>query len=370
MTRALAALALIAGAGAGNAQTNDAPAIALARADAAAGDRIAQAIVASGFVGSYAAYQGPRRLAAGSVGAAVAGEPGGFVDDAVWPWASVTKQVVATLVMQEVDAGRMALDAPAARYLSRIGAGGPTVRQLLQHRSGLRNPDITPVGGDGMPSFYTVESQGAGGVDWCLRAKQTAGGAWAYNNCDYIVLGALVERTANMPLAELFAQRIAQPLGLTARFMDTARDSADLHWRGGPSIAERQAIAGFGAAGALVGTAVDLITLDRALVSGTLLSNPAQEQLWRGDPRLGFMALGQWSFSAPLTGCGGSVAVIERRGNIGRFMARNFILPERGITMVLFTNRGDPETGPGSMGEIWQGKGAAHDLLAAAACGA
>lgn len=36
--------------------------------------------------------------------------------DAVWRWASITKQLAATLAMQEVAAGRLDLDAPVSRY--------------------------------------------------------------------------------------------------------------------------------------------------------------------------------------------------------------------------------------------------------------
>ena len=74
-----------------------------------------------------------------------------------WRWASVTKQVTAALVMQQVDSGRIALDEPVTRYLPDFA--GPTgsavtVRRLLQHTSGLPNPDDTPRGGDGFPEFY------------------------------------------------------------------------------------------------------------------------------------------------------------------------------------------------------------------------
>lgn len=54
-----------------------------------------------------------------------------------WLWASVTKQVTATLVMQEVARDRMALEAPIGRYLPDFGGDRAiTVRELLQHRSG------------------------------------------------------------------------------------------------------------------------------------------------------------------------------------------------------------------------------------------
>ncbi|MFS0773700.1 serine hydrolase domain-containing protein [Sphingomonas sp. 1P08PE] len=345
MKRALAAAALALAAPAAAQQD-------VAALDAAARERVTAAITASGFAGTYAVYAGPRRIAGGSVGAAVPGTPGGFDYQAVWPLASVTKQVVAILVMQEVEAGRLSLDAPASRYLPALAGGPqPTVRQLLQHRAGLRRPDGAPEN-----------------LSWCLSGRTAPGGAWSYNNCDYQVLGALLERTTRTPLPKLFADRIAGPLGLTAGFIAPQASAPDAAWPGGPTPAERQEIARYGAAGALVGTAVDLVTLDRALLANTLITADARDRMWRGDAALGSMALGQWSFTAPLAGCSAPVRIVERRGAIGRFAVRNLILPNAGMSVVLFTNRGDPDDGPGSFGEIWQGKGISYRVLSAAVC--
>lgn len=335
-----------------------------AAADAAARARIDAAVTGSGFKGTYLVYTGPRRIAGGSVGAAVEGQPGGFEPGVAWPWASVTKQAMAVLAMQEVERGRLSLDAPVRRHLPAF-RGAASVRQLLQHRAGLRNPETSPPDANGFPSFYTT---GPGGVEWCLAGVGAPGGAWTYNNCDYIVLGALLERTTGTPLPQLFALRIAEPLGLTAGFIAPEASAPDAAWPGGPTPGERRAIAAFGAAGALVGTATDLATFDRALLSDTLLTARSREAMWRGDPKSGHMALGQWSFTAPLAGCAVPARIVERRGAIGRFAVRNVILPDLGMAVVLFTNRGDPRDGPGAFGEVWQGRGVTHAVLSAAAC--
>ncbi|MBJ6123058.1 serine hydrolase domain-containing protein [Sphingomonas mollis] len=356
MKRLLAALMLLA-----------APAVAqtgaagdVARADAAAKARIDAAVPASGFVGVYTVYQGPRRITGGSVGVAAVGQPGGFAAESVWPWASVTKQVVATMVMQEVDKGHLSLDVPAGRYLPALGASAPTLRQLLRHRAGLRNPDDSVKDANGQPGFYTT---GETGLGWCLRGRGAVGGQWRYNNCDYIVLGAILERTTRTALPALFAQRIAAPLGLTAHFATAAPADVDEAWNGGPDAAERATLVRYGAAGGLVGTAGDMATFDRALLSGSLLSRSALATMWAGDPALGHMALGQWAFTTPLSGCAAPVRIVERRGAIGRFQVRNLILPDQGLTIVLLTNRGDFD-----FGEIWQGKGPSHAILSSATC--
>jgi D-alanyl-D-alanine carboxypeptidase len=56
--------------------------------------------------------------------------------------ASQTKAFVATIVLQLVAESRVGLDAPVSRYLPRLLPDGDqiTVRQLLNHTSGLTTP--------------------------------------------------------------------------------------------------------------------------------------------------------------------------------------------------------------------------------------
>jgi CubicO group peptidase (beta-lactamase class C family) len=281
-----------------------------------------------------------------------------------WPWASVTKQVVAVLTMIEVDRGKLALDASAARYLPALGRGvpSPTIRQLIQHRAGLRNPNDTPAGAGGWPAWYVGEPSGLG---WCLDGRGAAGGDWRYNNCDTIVLGAVLENVTGRRIGALFAERIAKPLALEATGFVRAGDWDIENAAVAITPEERAILARFGPAGGLVGPAKDLLKIDRALLTGKLLSAAARAEMWRGDPKLGYMALGQWSFDAPLKGCAKPVRLIERRGAIGRFQVRNILIPERDMTVMLFTAVPDDRF---DFGEIWQGKGLSHDLLAAAAC--
>lgn len=334
-------------------------------------------VAASGFAGRVLVARGDH-----IVMRAEFGEPDGVPDtrpteqglygaDMIWPWASVTKQVVATLVMQQVAAGRLSLDAPADRYLPALRGkpASPTIRELLQHRSGLRNPDDSApdtlsLSWKGKPGFYSI---GPTGTRWCLAARGAPGGAWRYNNCDYIVLGAILTRVTGKPLDSLFRDRIAKPIGLRSTgFANDPAAPAAVYRRGfyaGPLNQETRILARFGAAGALMGTEDDLLAFDRALLTGKLLPPAARAAMWAGDPKLGYMALGQWAFSAPLKGCAAPVRIIERRGEIGRFAARNILLPDLDMSVIAFTNRGEFD-----FGEIWQGKGLSYDLLSAVAC--
>ena len=286
----------------------------------------------------------------------------------LWRWASVTKQVVATLIMQEVAKGTVDLDKPVALYLPTFkspNAAKITVRQLLRHQSGLPSPDDTTAGKDGVPTYYAKVDKALQNplTGYCAGpVKGEPGGNWSYNNCDYIVAGVLLEAITKTPWQRLVSERIAKPLGLKSLAAFPAI-AATVKGKVGGKPETRYKFETFSAAAGLYGTAADLLKFDRALMTGKLLTEKARAEMWDGQPNLGFIALGQWSFGAELKGCAMPVRIIERRGAIGGVQVRNFILPDSDVAIVAFANRDDFE-----FGEIWQGKGFSYDLLSAAAC--
>lgn len=288
-----------------------------------------------------------------------------------WVWASVTKQVTATLVMQEVAQGRMALDEPIGRYLPDFGGDHAiTVRELLQHRSGLPNPSDT-ASVDGVPSFYRETGPAIGDAartaGFCSgRAKGARGGQWEYNNCDYLVLGAALQAVTGRSYARLIEERIGAPLRI--RTLRLARNGALRGGAGATGYAGAAPVPAInvatgGAAAALTGSARDLARFDRGLMTGRLLDPAARATAWSGDAKLGFMALGVWSFPAHLNGCAAPVQLVERRGDFGGTQVRNVIAPALGRAVILFTNDASA-----AFGEVWQGKGLTFDLLSAALC--
>lgn len=320
-------------------------------------------VEASGFAGVILVSRGDTIIYERAFGEVRPGSGEMHAFDARWRWASITKQIVATLAMQEVAAGRLVLDAPIADYwpdFPNEGRDRITIRQLLQHRSGLPDPDDTPHNADGLPLFYTPEWADRAGADgYCAGRSRAEPGGYHYNNCDYIVLGGLLERVAGTPLAELIANRIP---GSPAFFPDNRETVAGFAFgQPEPVIA----FAAYGAAGGLNGTLLDLWRFDRALMTGALLDEAAREEMWTGDPAIGYAALGQWVYHAPLTGCDEPVRIVARRGAIGGVQGRNFILPETDMTLIAFTNRAEGEF---DFGDIWRGEGFSYDLLALAAC--
>ena len=293
----------------------------------------------------------------------------------LWRWASVTKQLTATLVLQQVAAGKLSLDDTLAARLPAFqgpSAGRITVRMLLQHTSGLPNPDDTPAAtATGLPGFYTRSNAGVGGLSDALgycagKPKAEPGAGFAYDNCDYIVLGAVLEHVTGASFQTLLRSGIAKRAGLmTLRLADPRRPprtTRGVAADGSPEPAFN--LATFGPAGAAYGAPSDLAAFDRALMSGKLLPPRARELAWRGNPKLGYVALGVWSFPAPLRGCTGAVDLVERRGEIGGVEVRNLLAPKLNRALIVFADRSDLD-----FGEIWQGKGLSYRRASAAFCG-
>ncbi|MER7861404.1 serine hydrolase domain-containing protein [Amycolatopsis japonica] len=139
-----------------------------------------------------------------------------------WRIASVSKVFVATLVLQLVAEKRVGLDEPVQRYLpGLLPYPEPiTVRQLLQHTSGLPRdlaPEDTWASGPEVDTerFEHFDSDDQIRLSVTKQPLQfKPGTSWAYSNTGYNVLGLLVEKTTRKPLERVLVERITGPLHL------------------------------------------------------------------------------------------------------------------------------------------------------------
>jgi D-alanyl-D-alanine carboxypeptidase len=132
---------------------------------------------------------------------------------------SVTKPLVATVVLQLVAEGRLSLSDTLERWLPGILPYGDqvTIRQLLSHTSGVPDYVVEP-----LVHLYT-SPQGRFRA-WrprelvALVADQPPlfppGTAWSYSNTGYVLAGLIVEAATGSKLGKELARRILRPLGL------------------------------------------------------------------------------------------------------------------------------------------------------------
>jgi D-alanyl-D-alanine carboxypeptidase len=204
---------------------------------------------------------------------------------------SLTKSLVATVVLQLVAESRLSLQDTVERWLPGVLPYGDqlSVGRLLNHTSGV--PDYTP------PVFSALyESPEARLRSWAPRdlvglvadqpPRSAPGGSWSYSNTGYILLGLIVEAASGSALGQQLDRRLLGPLGLGATvFPDRGSDLPSPSSRGYslPMGPQGQALDGplldftaqdpswAWAAGALVSNLEDLATFLRALLGGRLL---------------------------------------------------------------------------------------------------
>lgn len=291
---------------------------------------------------------------------------GAFDKDPIrWPFASVTKQVLAAKMVDELDAVGYSLDTPISQFVDGFDpdeAPVPTMRQLLQHRSGLRNPEETPTGVNTWPEFYNKPDEY--GLKWCMEGRSApATEGWSYNNCDYIVLGAAFDELSFEEWQFLIGRSDLD--AKVSRVAITPENAGEFYRLSeGP---EAQTIPAYGASAALGGTLEDIIFFnwDRMKkYAQDKEAGGARAAFWQGDPKLGFMALGHWVFEVEHPSCSDPIVVAQRKGAIGRYQLESIMLPELKRSMVFATAKA-----PFEFGEIWARSGPLFDAVGALACG-
>jgi D-alanyl-D-alanine carboxypeptidase len=228
--------------------------------------------------------------------------------------ASVTKAMVATVAMQEVDRGTWTLQTTVGDVVPGLlpGREDITLEQLLSHRSGL--PDyVGPALGAQITTVETLVDalKRTRTDDELVRAALTTpmlfepGTGFGYSNTNYVVTGMMLEKATGRSMASLLAQRVFRPAGMrTARFDDTARGFigrdhvTDYATYERPYNFDSTNLTLLSSAGAVVANAPDIAAFYRALLGGRLVSKSALAQMLR--PRTATpLAYGLGIYQAP-----------------------------------------------------------------------
>ncbi|MGB4337594.1 MAG: serine hydrolase domain-containing protein, partial [Bacillota bacterium] len=132
--------------------------------------------------------------------------------------ASVGKVVTAVAVMQLVDAGKISLDAPVARYVPDFTMQSPqykqiTVRMLLNHSSGLMGSTFRSafLYNDPDPAAHDTLLAGLASQ----RLKAAPGEFSVYCNDGFALAELLVERVSGESFTDFVKASFTDPLGMT-----------------------------------------------------------------------------------------------------------------------------------------------------------
>ncbi|MFB9576427.1 serine hydrolase domain-containing protein [Streptomyces yanii] len=260
-----------------------------------------------------------------TAGVAVAGTNRPVPRDGYFRMASTGKALMATVILQLVDKGKLSLDDRVDRWLPGVidGNGNDgrkvTVRQLLQNTSGLH---------DDLPGFDTPQGYYQHRYDTYTPEQIVAramkhhpdfqpGTGWSYSNTGYVVLGMIVEKAAGRPWQEEVESRILKPLGMNHTYLpvttSTLRrphaDGYQVFASGERTDVTEQIVPDLGG---YVSTTADVNRFFQGLLSGKLLSEARMAEMQDTvpvDKRIeAFWPGGRYGLglvNRPLT-CGGS----------------------------------------------------------------
>jgi len=165
-----------------------------------------------------AARRCPAQLCVIAGGEVVLDTAFGCQPDSLFFLFSASKPMVALLVHLLAERGELSLDDPVARYWPTFGQRGKqdiTVRQVLQHRSGL-------------PVARNMARDALAMTDWAasVRALERAAPSYppgqvpAYHVISYgFLLGELVQRVTGVPVRDFLSTELLSPLGLRDTFL-------------------------------------------------------------------------------------------------------------------------------------------------------
>lgn len=128
--------------------------------------------------------------------------------------ASITKQFTAAAILRLVEQGRVELDAEVVKYLPEFHTQGAriTIRQLLNHTSGIQNITDIPVFASKMRLDLTDAEALAIFQDEPRNFQP--GTNFIYNNSGYYLLAMVIERVTGQTSAEHLKRSLFEPLGL------------------------------------------------------------------------------------------------------------------------------------------------------------
>lgn len=232
---------------------------------------------------------------------------------------SITKTVVAALVLDQVGQGRLSLDDIVGNIVGDPLRPEPpiTLRMLLDHTSG-----IFDIGNDGDPVADVARLDDRGLIDEASTLQDAAsagkqvvasdrlivglaethdryfqpGAGFHYSNTNYQLAAMTLEVTGGRSLAELVEERLSRPLGLdqTTLAPDDLRSPA---FRGyatdqatGDLVDATDDLFAFGNGGngGLISTADELTTLMNAIVDGPLLPADIRAAMRQPTPESGY----------------------------------------------------------------------------------
>jgi CubicO group peptidase (beta-lactamase class C family) len=221
-------------------------------------------------------------------------------EQTVFRYASVTKAITATAVMQMVEAGKIDLEHPIQEYCPEFPAKQwpVTVRNVLAFTSGIRHYRDDEEGLTSAKHFNSVVESLVLFKDDPLLFKP--GTKFGYSTYAYSLLACAVEHASGEPFGAYLDHHIFTPAGMTTATIDDALaiipHRASGYQKSSTGVLQNATLldtSGRTAGGGVAGTGEDLASFGSSVLSYKLLSQATQKSMWLFQPlQLGTTPLG------------------------------------------------------------------------------
>ena len=252
---------------------------------------------------------------------------------------SVTKTFISAVVLTLAKDGALGLDDKLSKWVTDVpGGDGITIRQLLDHSSGLFNYTDDATFWKSAPSkvWKPRELVDVGVKNPVYFAP---GSSWHYSNTNFILLGMIAESAGKAKIGALVRTRVLAKAGLAATFFDgeepvtgTMAPAQDSNGKDATTVADPSWA---WAAGAMVATPADVALWIEKLGSGAFHDPAMQKELLTtvATDSAGLeYGLGIMVFGRQITA--GAGPGIGHGGDIAGYHTQSFYFPEKKTTLV------------------------------------
>jgi len=246
---------------------------------------------------------------------------------------SISKMFTATMIFQLIDEGKLSFETPLARYFPQLpNAGKITIREMLNHRSGLHNftSDSLYATYMGSPKSEAemIAIFGRQKPDFEPDTKAE------YSNTNFVLLGYIIEKLTGKTYGEELKKRVTAKIGLTQTYYGTKTNLTknevySYNYQGQWTQMPETDMSIPGGAGAVVSTPADLVKFINALFDGKLISPTSLELMKTMRDNYG-MAM----FAMPFYDKKG----YGHSGGIDGFLSLLFYLPQEKIAIAYTSN--------------------------------
>ena len=232
---------------------------------------------------------------------------------------SITKIFTSVLILQLQEEGVLSIDDTLDMWLPDIAEDLPygdeiTLYHLLTHTAGVYN--YTDDFGFVMQIVNNPsrEWEPSEIVRWVIDNNEPSfapatEGEWNYSNTGFVLLGMVIESATGRDIAELYRERIFEPLDMTSAYLASSEEPTSELIQGYSEFGDVSDLNATGAwsAGAIVSNADDLNTFIRALFAGELFQNDDTLDLMTTPVDSGEYALGIAPYGEGLWGHSGGI---------------------------------------------------------------